>query len=643
MKTAIASMLLLATMAAAAAIVAPIAISARLTETAIAERLSSWTGGQVSLQGQAEVTLLPWPTIAVTEVVIPGRRGAKDPPLATIASLEASLQLLPLLAGQLKPRTLTLVEPHIHLVADGNEAEDSKAGAFRSNAALENLLSGAGAFRPGEVVIRNGAVSYHSRGTERTEEIAAAELHVAWQDPRHPAAISGSFEWNRKLVEFDAVLDRPQAVVSDSGSNLHLTLRAEPAQDLMEDHRGIRGAIREGDHAPLRFYDVLRWATAAAAIDPFEVTGTVRAGENEYSLSDATLASGDVSAEFGFAVRLDGRRPLVRASVAFDELRLGRHLRAAIPKDLARLRALPVSADWLDDADADLRISATKIGLGGLEIGKTALNATVREGRMTLRLEETALAGGRANGQFTVEPAGNGALVSLAGRVDQVSVGDAGLPVWTTLANPLIGAGTPPQGEGSTSFGLSARGATVGALIDNLDGWTALEVRDGSVSGVDLVSTLESLANGRGPFEEGKAFMPTAGRTSFSRFTANFTAEAGVVRADRVRIAGDRYQVLLSGTVDLKHGEIDAAGAAQLYPVGSNGGSNRLRPSVELPFGVGGTLRDPMVAPGVPAVQSRLEGDAVRPWDERRHAARQGPGFREPGIFGTGRQHSGRG
>jgi hypothetical protein len=201
-------------------------------------------------------------------------------------------------------------------------------------------------------------------------------------------------------------------------------------------------------------------------------------------------------------------------------------------------------------------------------------------------------------GILAVKPAAQGIAVELSGRLDGMSLADAGEHLQRGRTTTLIGAEQPPQGSGTATFDVVVEGPTIGAMIQSLAGRAGVDIRDGSLDGADTISTLERVVDGEAGIAEGEApFIPMAGRTYFSRLTALLVAGDGVASAERIHLAGERFEITLSGELDLTGGELTAEGTASLFDAESGDGRNIL---VELPFGVGGTIRDPMGAPGIP-------------------------------------------
>lgn len=594
----------------------PATISTNLAKAKIVEHIKGWTGGAVALRGEPVITVFPAVEVEVQDIVVSGL-GSEDQPFLVVPSLKASLKILPLLTGQVEVETLTLVEPRIHLLTDetGNGTGNGYANRLWSAAAQKAATTGV---RFGEIVLKNGTITYENRDNGRTDKVTNANLRFRWEDVTQGIEFSSAFVWRGKTVEIDAELESLFAVLDGTGSWGRLTLAAAPSQfsaqqALYRPASENGGESEEINRLRPSLWRVAQWLNLpiapASALGPLRIAGTFAAGRSSIGLSQATLDLNGSSAEGNLTLQLAGVRPQLHGSLAFDELDL-RLFAAALPTNttLAELLARPLSAIWLSRADLDLLLSAEEIDLGGSQITDAFMTLFLQDGQMALTLSEADLGGGHMQANVATKPVGKGIGTHLSARLDDVSVSDAGRFIWAARANPLITTAMPFLGTGSARLELSAEGASIGEMLGSLSGQLVADMRDGTVDGVDLASTLGRLTGGNTVIAKGEApFMPVIGRTSFSTLTAHATIEAGIARAKRIHIVGDQFEVTFSGEWDIKRREIGAQGTASLLTAESDDGNDRLRPLVELPFGVGGTVIDPMVEPGIPRIEDPMQ------------------------------------
>lgn len=589
------------------------AVSTPLVKDEIAERLSTLTGGSVTLHGEPVVTVFPSISVEVKDVVVAGA-GDRDHPLATVAALKASLRIVPLLVGRVEVETLTLVNPRIHLILDESGAGNWEADRIPTAASALGQSPGS---RLGEIVLQDGRLLYEDRHTGQMDAISTANLRLAWPRATEAAELSGTFAWRGEMVDVRAGLDTPGAVFGKgkAGSDGHLTLATVSALHSMDSDTPAGSALEsEPPHSPLRrFAEWLGISIApGASFGPLHIIGNVAADETSVKLSDATFELDGNAAEGNLALRLEGDRPSLQGSLAFDAFDLSPYAEKFLPSK-SRLLTLPISADWFSYADVDIRASADQIDLVSSLLTDISIALSTRRGRMTLSLDRAGLADGHMEGQMTAEPAKQGIKAGLSARLKNVSVADAGWSFWTAHASKLIGADIPLLGTGSATLNLSGEGKTADAIVRSFSGHVGANLQDGVAVGVDIVSTLEDILDGSTVIPNANyPFLPAIGRTYFSALTARVAVEAGIPRVEKIQLDGDRFEIELSGHGDLKRGEIEAEGIASLFDTERTADGNH-HPVVELPFGIGGTLWEPMVAPGVPRIKDRSASSADLP------------------------------
>ncbi|WP_159591443.1 AsmA family protein [Chelativorans xinjiangense] len=598
MRTSIFIVLAIAAVAAAALIAILPHASAQFAEGRIASLIHASTGENVRIHGNTTVAVLPFPTVTMEDVEVRENGRPDEPPRFTITSLSASLRVLPLLGGRIEPRSLTLDDARIRLNWNASGEDPRKLLSRLAGYAQHPLFANAGDGGIGEVVLRNGAIRLEDDGTGRAEEITGINMKFARRAIEPFVELAGSLEWRRRRIDVSAGLDDPQSILT-KGSQGHLTIAARPAVlsagalDFLD--------LWSGPHRPRRAITLLE---PDHAVGPLSIAGIFKATEGDtVALEDATFELPGMSASGSLAFGWGGERPRLDGALEVDELDLGPYLRALLPEKLAELLRLPAVPRQLRGIDIDLTAGAPASSFGLFSVASPTVRFRNRAGRMSVALEEAELAGGRVQGTLLVTPVAAGASVRFASRVDGVSVSDIGRALWPETISLPIGQDHPPEGVITAATELTGQGKTLGAVIASLDGWGVAVVRDGSLDGADIVSTLQRLASGTVNLGTGKPFIPAAGRTSFSTLIASANVRDGVVHVPRVRFEGDRFEISLSGRGKLVDGEVEAKGTASLHAADAPA---RLRiPLVELPFGVGGTVREPMIAPGIPRIGAR--------------------------------------
>lgn len=571
-------------------------ISARAAQSLIAEEIGAWTAGRIHLRGQPSITLRPSPGFVVNDVVVtwPERVGHGAAPQLTVKEVTASLKMLPLLVGRLEINALTLHSPHLALDDAGQGADRTLQQVFRTQGG-----------KTGAIFLHDGTVSL-GRNSEKEPAISSIQLQLMPAADTAHMTVSGQFDLQDQTVYLDGALADPAAVFTTEGSQGYLEI-ATAYRSQAKPRQGEEAASRtdEGES----FLETTHWMAEqtglarllSRSIGPVRVEGTLSINDKRLELRDADFEFRNLQAS--------GRLTLASG----DDRTLAQHMMTLGPGFLAPY------ASFLDDAAAkevagrpisigwprDIRLifegrtgpyESRGIGIEGSEFSLRAEDGTIRIGA-----EVSGSRKGRGQASLVLRPAGEGRGVTadLAGEFANASLDAAAAAIWARRSNPLIGTEQPPSGIAGGRFELSATGQTPRALLDSLSGTVRLVVRDGSIDGADIVATLTGLwMGGKVMSEDDGAFIPIAGRTYFDKLEAQIGFGDGLARGNGIRIVGDAYDIRLSGRLKLRGGELSGGGIVSLLA----DEAEARRRLVDLPFGLGGVLRAPVLAPGVPTV-----------------------------------------
>lgn len=542
--------------------------------------------------------------------VFSGNRGGTEWRLE-VASLEASLRPLPLLWGQIEIERLALDRPRFRF-GEGRDAEAPAAGTPVG----APLVAREQAAPVGEVILTDMSIVHE--GAAGRDEVRVPGLRMVAVPESTAVLLTGGILVGERLLRIEGRLEDPAAVFSDRGSDVRLMLRgAKEAED-----GGATPPPPPPPDVPAvaeepEIVSSLRRLAATVGLPvygPVAIEGRLALTPKSLGITDATMAVSGVVMEGDITVSLDGNEPLfvqmdqiVRKAVAAWS-----DVSAAIKA--GEWREAPLSLGWLAsvDVDLDLRVRDGGPRATGIESGRVRLIASDARVRLELAANGDL---GRSEAELTVnvDPSAEDAATVIAanGRVEDVVLDKVGRVVLSLLPPPLVSPPPLPEGTLDARLGFASKGATLGEMVSSLNGSFVASVRDGSIAGVDLVLTLEGLAEGREFMsEEDGPLIPFAGRTVFDtvEWRADFVPDAA--RLTALSISGDRYVIDMSGDVDLRSGEVRAEGQAVL--LGDGVEADRSDRLVDLPFGFGGTLAAPVVAAGVPRVDPGGEQEATR-------------------------------
>ena len=582
---------------------APLIISTDFVKRQIVSQVATWTGRDVSFGGDPEVHLLPDLTVRLHDVAL-----ANPPEMGGGAFIEAEaisgrLRLLPLLLGRIEIAEFRLFNPRISLVVDATgrpnwELDRSAVGAQAAKGDAEVPSDDIAPRSPladislGRVVVRNGTISYDDRRSGRHEELTDVRVNLAWPSSQEAVTGDGTFSYRGTPLEFNGAITAPLQLLAGGASPVRLAVASSLLRvSLAGTASHLDGLQIEGDTTATTpsLRGLLAWTGTdlgeGSILGAASVSGKMNWIGPSIAFSPAKLElDGNVAVgALAFAI---GERPGIQGTLALDRLDLTAYadaLRAAADAGAFAPDA-PVRLPLAALGDVDLRISTDQATIGRAAIGRAAIAANVKDGKLTLNIGDAQLYGGR--GEATLAAAMEGATLNatLDGTLDQV-------PIAAALAGLTGLSGL--DGAGSATLDLTASGTTWGAVADSLAGKGTVTIANGSLAGIDIRALPGSIP------PEGQP--APAGATTFTSASASLSFAGTSVDSSDSRAEGPAFALDLSGKASLASPAIAGRGVLSL-PATANAAAS------EIPFMVSGTFAAPLFYPDLGRPFTREQG-----------------------------------
>lgn len=594
---------------------ASLLISAEGASDALKTEIRTVTGLAPTIRGSVSVSTFPLPAIRAANILI----GDDHEPVIAADHLTAHLRLLPLLLGRLEVSRIALENPRIaiHIAADG-----------RSNwspllAALARSLDPSGIREPvalfSDIQIVNGTITIRDEIHKLTETLTDADLWLEWPTMSKRVDATGRFVWRNEPVETNITFGDSFAALAGNISSLKVRLTGAPMKIAFDGAISDRPSLKvEGnlavDAPSLR--EALRWTGGKP------LSG---GGFGRFSLAAKTNLVGESIALSGVHLELDGNTAEGVLSYAMNERQIWQGTLAAEDLDVTpyistiRLVAtnardwdrMPITLDGLTGFDIDLRLSAARVTIGNAKLGRTAVAATLRGGRLALTVGESQAFNGVITGSIAIAKSDAGAELK-----SQMQFADVELE---SCLGALFGF-RRIEGKGHLSLDIAGSGPNVLALTHTLHGTANITARKGALAGLNVEQLLRRLE--RRPLSIPGEFR--GGRTSYDKLNIALHISQGVATIDEVALESSAVRVGLSGSATIPNHEIDFKGSANLVTPANEA-------PFELPFVVQGSWNDPIIlpdpqilirrsgaaAPLLDAVRDKRSRDAVRSAIER--------------------------
>jgi AsmA protein len=593
----------------------PIFIPADHVRDAVKAEIRAATGLEPMLQGDASVSLFPSARVSLGHVIL-GDNPSGETAL-TADRLIAKLRLLPIFLGRIEIADISLVRPRIAVTFDSHGKSnwsaliDTLARTLKPNAKrADRLLSFS------EIRVANGTVFVRDERNGIAETLAGVELSLAWPSISKSFGATGRFLWRNEPVDASFTLTDLFAAIAGSRSGVKVRLTGAPLKVAFEGHMSHRPALKiEGtlaaDAPSLR--QALRWtglrSLPGGGLGRFALRAQTTVSGSSVALASVNLELDGNTTEGVITIGLDGR-PILQGTLAAEALDLSPYVSTLrlVTQDEREWNAGRIAVDGLAGFDFDLRLSAARIALVNAKLGRTAIAASLRGGRMTLAIGESQAFGGTLKGSLGLAKSEAG--VDLKAQLQFIDV---------DLENCLgeLFAVRRLEGKGNLSFAVEASGSSVLALTRTLNGQANVAARHGALAGLNLEQLLRRLE--RRPLSGAGDFR--SGRTPFERLTVALKIVQGTATVDDVRMEGAAVKIALAGSASIPARDLDLKGTASLT---SATASDPV--AFELPFVVQGRWEDPVMlpdaqslnrrsgaaAPLLDAVRERRARDAVR-------------------------------
>jgi AsmA protein len=608
---------LLAVILAAAGLLAAAGffISAESVRQQAMNEIRAVTGLDPILRGPTTVSLFPSGRVSFADVAL----GDPNKPALTAERLSARLRFLPLLIGRAEIADVTLEQPTITVDLDANNqsnwsgliealARSQKPNAPRSASFSEMRIEG------GTIVVRDEAHKIN-------ETLNNIEFSLAWPSISKSFGATGRFVWHDAPLDASVTLADFPAALAGNRTGLRVRVAGAPMKAAFEGSISVKPTLKidgtvAADSPSLR--QALTWIgrkpLPGGGFGRFAIKAQTNVVAGTIGLSAVNIELDGNTAEGVLTFAADGRQTL-QGTLAADQLDISPYVSTVrlLTTNQRAWNSGHIGVDGLSGIDLDLRLSAAKVVMSNVTIGRTAIGANLRGGNLVITVGEAQAYGGVIKGSLALANFENGVDVK-----SQLQFTDVDLE---TCLGQLFGL-RRLEGRGNIALNVEGTGTSVMAVTRTLSGTAGLTGANGALAGLNIEQLLRRLE--RRPLSGGGEFR--SGRTPFDTIQVSLKITRGMIAVDEMKIESTALRLGLGGAASIPERELDLKGTAAL--------ATAARPGVtpfELPFIVQGSWDDPIMlpdpealirrsgaaAPLLNAVRERNSRDSVRSAIER--------------------------
>ncbi len=592
----------------------PFFISAETLKTQVTEQVKKATGRNLTIAGDASLTLFPNIEVSVQDVTLGNPPGFKTAHLIKAKTLATGAALQPLLAGNLHITGITLDGADIQLeqtAAGAKNWEFASKSAAPAPATKNETASPLKSFALGDVTISDSAVTFTKPGeTLKANDI---NLTVKGADGRGALTVNGGVQYQGKPVKLAATVENLARLTSKDGSAATLALTI-PGGDIrfegtVQQAKAIAasGAL---DVVMRDIPDTLQWATgkAAGASIPtqLDLNTSIAVQGQKYTFKKTKLEVDGLTATGDITANLEGTVPAISGTLAFGMLDLNKLMKT--PQTTARHGWMDAyaaePAGWSDAAidlsalkkvNANLTITADALRQGQLEVSNITLRPQLSGGNLTLGIDNASLYGGTAKG--TVSASANG------GQSVGANLAFSGIQIEPFLT-ALKQKESNLSGTANLNLNVKGSGASQRAIVSTLNGNGDMRVTDGALKGINLAQFWRDLKGGFLFDSPGKS-------TDFSELSASFTIASGIVSNQDLAMKSPALRLSGSGTVNLPQRMVNYRLVPSIVATTKGQGGADAK-GIDVPVNVTGSIDNPSITPDLAsAVQQQLKDPAA--------------------------------
>jgi len=501
--------------------------------------LTAAIGRPVRIEGPMKLTVFPDLGIRAEQVVVANVPGGQAPYLAQADDIRIAASFRALFSGRIQVSQIVVDHPDFRFEVDSHGTPNwNIAPAQSQHSGLLNGMKTSVA----EVTLSGGTVRYEDARTNTREDIQDLDATLDWFGKT--LALEGELTDGGERIAFVTKVLDPTALVNAHSSRVDLSLTSDLVQ------ASFKGALTlNGPAAGALKFDTPSLRKLAAwrghglpnvgGLGPLSIQAKLDRNNTGYTLSDLKLALDSTAITGTLTVDNSETTSRLKGALSLDRLDIDPYILppGAKPARGGGWDSAPFDLSLLTLFDADLTLDVASLSIRSLALQHVKLPVTLKSGVLDTHFEQLALYGG--TGAMDLHVDASNPTPAFHARLS-VQHFDAR----SFLANALGVNGI--SGTGHLNLDVTARGASVAAVMKNLWGHGDIALENGAFRGADL-----ELAGRAAHLGEPAIALADKTAMNFSTLRGSFALAHGELRNEDFGLTSPIVEILGGGTVDL--------------------------------------------------------------------------------------------
>ena len=561
---------------------------------AIAEHVSKVAGRKLSLNGEFKLDLAATTSLVITDIALSNAAWVAEPEMLTVQRIEAKVELLPLLLGNIRMPHFLLEGVNVLLETNSSglnnwmlaEEADVESDADEGNTMEEFKLPWIG-----DMFISNVVLSYHDGQSGNIIISKLEHARISSADKKSPTVIDILGQINKHPFEITGKVASPTNL---TGQGAEAPIEVDAS--ILDFKAKVTGAITGSTNAPVADLKLqanaknlnqlrLVFGKTVPVISNINFHAKLNSANSKLKLSTMVLELDNGRIDGWVTLDTATAKPDLQAELTFSGLDLDKLLLAqgkpveattkpVNPPEIEKLFSEePLPFDKLHLANAKITLKAKNLLKNKKRLKEAEIFLRLDEGKFTASLLKLSSVRGEIEGSLVVDVSGMGAPSMMLKLVaPQLELGEL---ILTSGGMAVVEAPL------ATEIYLQSQGHNLAQIMGSLDGNIKLLMKQGSAD----AKSLDMFVGGFSAMV-GTIFIDQSSKTKINCAICDLKIENGVV-TPRLAVLDTQYStVFADGQVDLKKEQLNI----KVSPLAKG-----VTLSVAFPVHVQGTLTSPEV------------------------------------------------